>query len=411
MDALLENKIETVDLINKVTDKLSEFVMTDEDICDDYAEYLRTMGGDSVATTIPYIFERILNSKSITELYLEKHKKLDKEEKNILKGFMNSVSSVFEIKRIAKNRFELFNIINEKMYSILSPIKMTAFRGLGVGYYIVARFFTYEKENYLIEMIGVYSSTKKDMAYKYAISKIIQTPSIVYQDNNDMKKKIEKKVKYTYNRFNELFGTDEITTSNKFADDLIEYLNGSVENIDFKSKIEDVDVKKYFDVSSISTSNMFSNGGFSSYSKPFDVTLIVDNQWGFYAIPFYKTFCNLLEGKEIENADKLVEYFLTTNAISKNILERLAAKYTNFMEVINKIMGTEKTFDELICEYKPTQTYASTTILEESSVFSKVVDDLAEEENTVEIKKVGRNDPCPCGSGKKYKKCCMLKVK
>jgi uncharacterized protein YecA (UPF0149 family) len=21
-------------------------------------------------------------------------------------------------------------------------------------------------------------------------------------------------------------------------------------------------------------------------------------------------------------------------------------------------------------------------------------------------KKIGRNDPCPCGSGKKYKKCC-----
>lgn len=23
--------------------------------------------------------------------------------------------------------------------------------------------------------------------------------------------------------------------------------------------------------------------------------------------------------------------------------------------------------------------------------------------------RVGRNDPCPCGSGKKYKKCCLLK--
>ena len=22
---------------------------------------------------------------------------------------------------------------------------------------------------------------------------------------------------------------------------------------------------------------------------------------------------------------------------------------------------------------------------------------------------IGRNDPCPCGSGKKYKKCCALK--
>jgi len=23
---------------------------------------------------------------------------------------------------------------------------------------------------------------------------------------------------------------------------------------------------------------------------------------------------------------------------------------------------------------------------------------------------IGRNDPCPCGSGKKYKRCCALKV-
>ena len=26
-------------------------------------------------------------------------------------------------------------------------------------------------------------------------------------------------------------------------------------------------------------------------------------------------------------------------------------------------------------------------------------------------KKVGPNDPCPCGSGKKYKKCCLQKDK
>lgn len=27
----------------------------------------------------------------------------------------------------------------------------------------------------------------------------------------------------------------------------------------------------------------------------------------------------------------------------------------------------------------------------------------------VKDKKIGRNDPCPCGSGKKYKQCCMKK--
>lgn len=26
------------------------------------------------------------------------------------------------------------------------------------------------------------------------------------------------------------------------------------------------------------------------------------------------------------------------------------------------------------------------------------------------MSKVGRNDPCPCGSGKKYKKCCAMKT-
>ncbi len=28
----------------------------------------------------------------------------------------------------------------------------------------------------------------------------------------------------------------------------------------------------------------------------------------------------------------------------------------------------------------------------------------------VRVDKIGRNDPCPCGSGKKYKKCCALKA-
>ncbi|MDQ7781681.1 MAG: SEC-C metal-binding domain-containing protein [Desulfomonilaceae bacterium] len=27
----------------------------------------------------------------------------------------------------------------------------------------------------------------------------------------------------------------------------------------------------------------------------------------------------------------------------------------------------------------------------------------------MKVQKIGRNEPCPCGSGKKYKKCCLLK--
>jgi uncharacterized protein YecA (UPF0149 family) len=31
------------------------------------------------------------------------------------------------------------------------------------------------------------------------------------------------------------------------------------------------------------------------------------------------------------------------------------------------------------------------------------------ESQIVRVEKIGRNDPCPCGSGKKYKQCCMKK--
>lgn len=30
----------------------------------------------------------------------------------------------------------------------------------------------------------------------------------------------------------------------------------------------------------------------------------------------------------------------------------------------------------------------------------------SQNQQPVKKKKIGRNDPCPCGSGKKYKKCC-----
>jgi uncharacterized protein YecA (UPF0149 family) len=31
---------------------------------------------------------------------------------------------------------------------------------------------------------------------------------------------------------------------------------------------------------------------------------------------------------------------------------------------------------------------------------------MEESKKTPQNEKIGRNDPCPCGSGKKYKKCC-----
>ena len=36
-------------------------------------------------------------------------------------------------------------------------------------------------------------------------------------------------------------------------------------------------------------------------------------------------------------------------------------------------------------------------------------DQTVKKQPVVKKTKVGRNDPCPCGSGKKYKQCCLDK--
>ena len=42
---------------------------------------------------------------------------------------------------------------------------------------------------------------------------------------------------------------------------------------------------------------------------------------------------------------------------------------------------------------------------------NELIDECDHRQGTVRSKgfKAGRNDPCPCNSGKKYKKCCMEK--
>ena len=42
--------------------------------------------------------------------------------------------------------------------------------------------------------------------------------------------------------------------------------------------------------------------------------------------------------------------------------------------------------------------------------FDDVLDDEYQETYVRDLPKIGRNDPCPCGSGRKYKKCCLGKI-
>ena len=404
--------------LKEINDVIDEFVKPD------FEEYIRTVNGMNLQSAcFNYIFERNLDNKSILTLYLENAKKVPASTKKIVKALMASMSSIFEVKRVLQNGFDLNNIINEKNYSVVSLVKMTSFRGIGAGQYVVARIFKFEKAYYLLEISGVLPSSRKDDALRYSVAKIIQNPELVYFDNPEKQKEIEKNVKEIYDKFIKFFGKDEVVTTNKFADDLIGAFNDFAEGgekIDIQDKIQLPETYKFFDVSEFNNSydNFLENslGGFSSHKETYDVGIIFDKELGLYAVPFFETFNKIFENFEsVENAKACVEFFLQNDKFSANIIKRVAECHENFMDVVNKLLNANYTLEELLQHYKSryleNKIFSSTTVLYKSKAFSKTLGIIEEDIEKpslegIDLSKIGRNDPCPCGSGKKFKKCC-----
>ncbi len=426
---------ERMDSINGVIKNIADFIQSHEEIKLDFNEYLRTIGANSRGNVplqtacFSYILERNLGEdlKSIPQLYLENTKGLDKETKEIVEAIDNSISSVFEIKKVTKTGFDLLNIVNERRYLITSLMKMTAFRGLGSGDYIIARIVNINGDYFLLEISGVLPATKKDDAYRFAVAKIIQNPELVYLDNPEKQKEIEDDVADIYQKFVDFFGTTEIITTNKHADELIGMFNDYAEDgtkVDYKDLIVEPEEYKFFNVSEFNNSydNFLENslGGFSAHKETYDVGIIYDKELGLYAIPFYGTFNKIFEVKDytkVLNFDSCIKYFLENEKYSANLIRMVADKHKNFMKIVNAVLGKNYTLEELLKKYKrryvSNKIISSTTVLYRSNAFSNTLGIIEDNENKPQIdttKKIGRNDPCPCGSGKKYKKCCGAAV-
>ncbi len=65
---------------------------------------------------------------------------------------------------------------------------------------------------------------------------------------------------------------------------------------------------------------------------------------------------------------------------------------------------------EVLTGHERTEIEDTIRVVEDPEGYKKEMEGLKPPTETFRRKeKIGRNDPCPCGSGKKYKKCCLLK--
>ena len=431
--------IEKLAVISDTITKVMNFVVSHETVKPDFEEYLATLSATNADRTriqaliIPYIFERRLGQekKTIIQLFEENNNDLSKTETEILKFLEKSFSSVFEVRRVLSNGFELYNLVNEKNYKVLSLVKMNNFRGITPGQFALCRIFPMENEFYLLEVSNVLSSINKEEVYKYAIAKIIEKPEDAYEDNPKKLEQIEQLVDEFGKKFIECFEKDEVITTNIYADNLINLFNMYCEGgekpskEDFEANIKQVDNNRYFTVSDFK--NSYSDfmekslEGFSSHSSVYDIGIVYDKELGLFVLPFYQTFCKIYEETDYKTAQgykDCIKNFLENDKVPANIIRRLNDRYKNFVDRTNEILETKYTLNELLNFYKPDSVdkkiFSSASVLYTSKIFEQVMNVVStKDENApkegVDYSNVGRNDKCPCGSGKKYKNCCMAK--
>lgn len=427
--------IEKFAAIGNTISKLFEFIETDESIKDDFSEYIKTVGaaqtGNLQPLLVTYLMERRLfeNKKTIMELFLDSNPKIDKLEKTIVAALQNATASIFEIKKVTQHGFVFYNLVNEVEYEVLSLVKMSNYRGIYPSQFAVARIFKFENEYYLLEISDTLSALSKEHAFRYAIAKLIQNPSALYQDNPKKKTELETQIKTLSAMFKECFGSDEIITTNRHADNLIGIFNDFCDNKnsrdmgEIEKNIVPPEKYGYFDIEEFN--NTYDNflekslGGFSAHTATYDVGIIYDEALGLFAIPFYATLCKIFEAKdytEIPGYKSCIVRFLENEKIPASLVKRLNAKYKNFVDVTNTVLEKDYTIESLLSYYKKDSLekplYSPTSVLYSSDIFSKVVgevqeQELEEEKPSISDANIGRNDPCPCGSGKKYKKCCL----
>ncbi len=431
--------IEKLAVISDTITKLMNFVSTNETVKPDFEEYIKTVSANNQgnvriqALMIPYIFERRLTKdrKTIIELYENSNSGISKEEKEILNCLSMSLSSVFEVRRVLSSGFELYNLLNEKMYKVLSLVKMNNFRGITPGQFAMCRIFPMKDEYYLLEVSNVISSYNKDEVYKFVIAKIIEKPEDAYEGNSKKQEQIEKLVDDFGKKFLDCFKTDEVITTNHYADNLINMFNIYCDNgekpsqDDINANIKSVENNRYFTVDDFK--NSYSNfmekslEGFSSHNSTYDIGIVYDKELGLFVLPFYQTFCKIYEVedyKTIQGYKDCVKNFLENDKVPANIIKRIAGKYNNFIDRTNEILQTSYSLDELLNYYKADsmdkKIYSSSNVLYASKVFEQMMTMVTQKEENktkegIDYSHVGRNDKCPCGSGKKYKNCCMLK--
>jgi hypothetical protein len=340
---------------------------------------------------------------TVIDRFVSETSDLSDEEKAIVLRWKEPVVGLFQVKRALPDGFIAENLINEVDYTIKpTRIPLGLERSARPGAFFRAKIIPVGNYEYIFSGVQKFLDISEKEILKAVASIQIKHPEFAFRDNEERIRRGFELQKEDRQLFIEYFGSDEVLTEGRKLPEL------AAEFMDYRlSKVTKPLPEGYKPPEMRFPKELL---------KSKDVGIVFDELSGQHYLVNYSTILSIFESRDevkIQRYKKDILTYLEDRTISPYVLKKLFFKFPQNTEtIIRKILNRpefclEKDFDSLMDEFKPSfkgkRIYPY--ILPMSSRFVKA---MRPELNGTKGngQKVGRNDPCPCGSGKKYKKCC-----
>jgi hypothetical protein len=346
---------------------------------------------------------RFPDNRTVIDRFVSEYSDLNEKEKAIVLRWKDPIVGLFQVKRALPDGFVTENLINEVDYTIKpTTIPEGLERSARPGAFFMAKIIPASDNEYIFSGIQEFFNSPEEEILKIVGSLQMKHPEFAFRDNEERIRRGFELQKEDRELFIEYFRSDEVLTEGRKLSAL------AAEFMDYRlSKLTKPLPEGY------KPPEMHFPKGLL---KSKDVGIVFDELSGQHYLVNYGIILNVFQSPDevkIQRYKRDILTYLEDQTISPYLLKRLFFRFPQNAEfIIRKILdrpefSLEKDFGSLMDEFKPSfrgkRIYPY--ILPMSPRLVKIM--RPELDRTKEYgQKVGRNDPCPCGSGKKYKKCC-----
>ncbi len=362
---------------------------------------------------------RMADGRTFVEHFVEKHPELPEAERAMLLGWRGVVEGIFEVAAREGDELVLANLVDELTYRTRSNKGPAALDPIQVGAFIIARVIPVGDRWVLSGSLQIYPKASRPQMYRVAAEMTMLFPRFAFRNPDKLAEawRIQREDRAA---FVALFGGDTVVVP---GSEVLEVVRRFRRFQTFEWRGEDgrtvaeqvaAETGTAPDPAALDadfTADLAADIG-AAMQQAETVGIVYDEIDGLHFFPDYAMVAEAFARPELladETYGAVVAEYLEEPDIVPLPLVRLAAQHPTHVNQVFRTVLQRADFswrregEALLRLWKPDY-YA----VEPVPAVAPLSDTLANamRQEPAAARKVGRNDPCPCGSGKKYKRCC-----